>query len=73
MTILFSVFGEKPPIVRLYWCAKLIHKNYEESNELFIHFQNFVGARQILKLNVELVQASCGTRALIFDYVEYRK
>ena len=72
MTIMFAAFEDKPLILRLYGTAKVIHKNDDQWKDLITSFPNFVGARQIFDLNIDLVQSSCGFGVPLFDYVEDR-
>ncbi|OIQ98610.1 pyridoxamine 5'-phosphate oxidase [mine drainage metagenome] len=60
MTIMFCAFAGPPLILRLYGMAKVVHKNDDDWNELFAHFNPLPGARQIFDLSIDLVQTSCG-------------
>lgn len=60
MTIMFCAFEGKPLILRLYGKAKIYHKEdtiYIKHSTLF---PNYLGARQIIVLNIDKVQTSCG-------------
>ena len=60
MTIMFCSFKEKPLILRLYGKAKVFHpRDLEFSNHLDL-FPDFAGARQIIEMDVDFVQSSCG-------------
>jgi hypothetical protein len=60
MTIMFCSFGKQPLIMRLYGQADVIHPRHEQWGELLGLFPDAVGARQIFRVNLELVQTSCG-------------
>ena len=60
MTIMFCAFEGAPLILRLYGTARVVHKNDDDWEELFTHFNPLPGARQIFDLSIELVQTSCG-------------
>ena len=60
MTVMFCSFDKQPLIMRLYGQATTIHTRDESWDELAGLFPEYVGARQIFKLDLELVQTSCG-------------
>jgi len=60
MTIMFCAFEGKPLILRLYGNAKALHPRDPEWNDYIHLFPNFVGSRQLLLMDIELVQTSCG-------------
>ncbi len=60
MTIMFCSFEKMPLILRLYGKAKIYHENDKEYMEYSLLFEEFIGARQIIVMNVNLVQTSCG-------------
>lgn len=60
MTIMFCAFEGPPLILRLYGTARVVHKNDDDWEQLFAHFNPLPGARQIFDLSIELVQTSCG-------------
>ncbi|MEM1327882.1 MAG: pyridoxamine 5'-phosphate oxidase family protein [Bacteroidota bacterium] len=60
MTIMFCAFEGKPLILRLYGKAELYHERDQAFQEYMTLFPPNVGARQIIKLQVDLVQTSCG-------------
>jgi len=60
MTIMFCSFDAAPLILRLYGRAEVVHKHDEQWQGLYQRFEGNIGARQIFKLNVDLVQTSCG-------------
>lgn len=68
MTIMFCSFGRQPLILRLYGLAQVIHPRDAGWNKLIMQFDDHVGARQIFRLAVDLVQTSCGYAVPHCDY-----
>jgi hypothetical protein len=60
MTIMFSSFDVLPLILRLYGHAKAHHRGGELFEQYIHHFPNYSGARQIIEVDIDLVQTSCG-------------
>jgi hypothetical protein len=73
MTIMFAAFEGRPVILRLYGNAIAVHHNDPEWSELYNLFSPILGARQIFKLSIEMVQTSCGMSVPFFDYVADRE
>ena len=73
MTIMFAAFEGRPMILRLYGKATVIHMNDAPWAELISLFDPLPGVRQILDLEVDLVQTSCGMGVPLFDYVGDRQ
>ena len=72
MTIMFCSFEEKPLILRLYGHAKIYLPNDNEYRKLSGHFMSHVGARQIIDLEVDLVQTSCGFAVPFMEFKSER-
>ena len=72
MTLMFCAFEGSPMILRLYGHAKVIHPRDEEWDGLFSMFRPIPGARQIMDMQVDLVQESCGMAVPLFDFNEQR-
>lgn len=72
MTIMFCAFEGKPMILRLYGTAWIFHSWDEKFQEYFRLFQDFTGARQIIEMDVDLVQTSCGFAVPYMDFKEER-
>jgi hypothetical protein len=68
MTIMFCSFAKQPLILRLYGKSKVIHPRDSKWKKLSSLFDEHVGARQFFHLNIELVQASCGSAVPFFEY-----
>lgn len=72
MTIMFCAFEGKPMILRLYGSAKIYHERDEEFQNYINLFEKNVGSRQIIELDVDLVQTSCGYAVPFMDFKEER-
>jgi predicted pyridoxine 5'-phosphate oxidase superfamily flavin-nucleotide-binding protein len=72
MTIMFCSFDEKPLILRLYGNAKIYHENDVEFQKQISLFPKHIGARQIIEMDVDLVQTSCGFAVPFMDFKEER-
>lgn len=75
LTLMFCSFEGAPLILRLYGTARVVRRGSDEYTELLAaHFGDAetVGARQMILLNVDLVQTSCGFNVPLFDYVGER-
>ncbi|OQY48597.1 MAG: pyridoxamine 5'-phosphate oxidase family protein [Candidatus Parabeggiatoa sp. nov. 2] len=73
MTIMFCAFEGNPLILRLYGYANVFHQRDLEWNNLISLFPPQIGARQIIEVNVDLVQTSCGAAVPRFEFVEERE
>lgn len=72
MTIMFCSFEEKPMILRLYGKAKIYHKRDDEFQEYLPLFPKNAGTRQIIAMDIDLVQTSCGFAVPLMDFKEER-
>ncbi|MEM9332066.1 MAG: pyridoxamine 5'-phosphate oxidase family protein [Pseudomonadota bacterium] len=61
MTIMFCEFSGEAKILRVYGQAEVIHPRDPQWADTVIQFETLAGSRQIFKLDIELVQLSCGT------------
>lgn len=71
MTIMFCAVADKPMILRLYGRGEIFpHATPDYVNLRDEHFGGTdpAGARQIVRLAVDLVQTSCGYAVPLFDY-----
>lgn len=76
MTIMLCAFEGPPQILRLYGQGEILHRSSEAyARTLADHFAGAAppGARQIVRLDVEIVQTSCGFGVPLFDFQEERK
>ncbi|MFK7799393.1 MAG: pyridoxamine 5'-phosphate oxidase family protein, partial [Aureispira sp.] len=72
MTIMFCAFEGKPLILRLYGQAQVYHERDETYQQYIGLFEVDAGARQIITLDIDLVQTSCGYAVPIMTYEEER-
>jgi len=72
MTIMFCAFESKPLILRAYGKA-VIHHEWDAAYEQYIDlFPSIAGSRQIIEMEVDLVQTSCGYAVPFMDFKEER-
>lgn len=72
MTIMFCSFTEKPLILRLYGNGQVIGPKDAEWSKFYSLFNPLPGERQIILLNINSVQTSCGFGVPIFEFKEER-
>lgn len=60
LTIMLCSFGEKPMILRLYGRGRIVLPQDGDWDALHAHFPHFAGERQIVVLEVDSLQTSCG-------------
>ncbi|MEH6519526.1 MAG: pyridoxamine 5'-phosphate oxidase family protein [Halioglobus sp.] len=68
MTVMFCSFDKQPLILRLYGQAKVLHPRDEGWGALSQLFPDYVSARQIFDLRIELVQGSCGYAVPYYEH-----
>ena len=68
MTLMFCAFEGLPNILRLYGQARAFHPRDPEWQDLLSFFPTLPGARQIIDMQVVLVQNSCGMAVPHFEY-----
>jgi hypothetical protein len=73
ITIMFCSFSEQPMILRLYGQGRVIHPRDQEWQTVSPLFDSLPGKRQIIMINVELVQTSCGYGVPIYEFKEERQ
>jgi len=72
LTIMFCAFEGDPVILHLYGQGQSLMRGTPEYAELLPHFEEVPGARQIVRLAVDLVQTSCDLGVPLFDYKNER-
>lgn len=72
MTIMFCAFEGKPLILRLYGSAKIYHPRDSKFKEYLELFPKVAGSRQIVEMDIDLVQTSCGYAVPFMDFKEDR-
>lgn len=76
MTIMMCSFEGAPLILRLFGQGETLHRDSAAYKDLLeTHFGGEAppGARQIIRLNIELAQTSCGFGVPLYDYQEDRR
>lgn len=72
MTIMFCSFEKNPLILRLYGTAKARHAKDDEYQEYIGLFPETPGSRQIMVMDVDMVQTSCGYAVPFMEFKEER-
>lgn len=72
ITVMFCAFEGKPLILRLYGHAQVYHINDPQWEKYASLFPEMTGARQLVDIEVDLVQTSCGMSIPLMDFVEER-
>ncbi len=72
ITIMFCSFEGKPLILRLYGKATVFHERDEAYHSYIDLFPKIMGARQIVEIEVENIQTSCGYAVPIMEFKEER-
>lgn len=73
MTIMFCSFDDRPLILRLYGQGKVISSRSDRWHELHCFFPSLPGERQIVVLDIDSVQTSCGYGVPIYEFKEERQ
>jgi hypothetical protein len=73
MTIMFCSFTEQPLILRLYGQGKALRPRHLEWQEFHPLFDATPGERQIVVLNIEAVQTSCGFGVPLYEFKQQRE
>lgn len=73
ITVMFCAFEGPPMILRLYAKGTVIHPKHALWDELIDLFPDLGGKRQIIDLEIETVQTSCGMSIPFYDFVSERK
>ena len=68
LTFMFCAYEGDPVILRLYGRGESLPRGGAEYAALIDRFDPIPGARQIVRLDVDLVQTSCGMAVPFFDY-----
>lgn len=72
MTIMFCSFDKQPLILRLYGKGEVIQPQEAAWEALSKHFPDYQGARQIIVLNIESLQTSCGYGVPRMEFIAER-
>jgi hypothetical protein len=68
MTLMFCSFDAEPLILRLYGRGHVVRRQDAAWAELRRHFPALAGERQLIVLDIDSVQTSCGYAVPLFDY-----
>lgn len=68
LTFMFCSFEQTPMILRLYGQGEVISPSEPGWKDWSQHFECFPGTRQIVVLNIESVQTSCGYAVPQYDF-----
>ena len=72
ITLMFCAFQGNALILRVYGRGRVIHPRDAEWDDLIGLFPTLAGSRQIIDVNIDGVQQSCGSGVPKFDLVEDR-
>ncbi len=67
MTIMMCSFGERPLVLRLYGRGRVVRPSDPEWGALHAHFPAFPGERQIVVLDLDSAQTSCGFAVPVYE------
>jgi hypothetical protein len=73
ITIMFCAFEGEPMILRLYGRGTSRLRGSDDYKALLSSFEELPGARQIVTIDIDLVQSSCGMAVPLYDYAEERE
>ena len=68
MTVMFCSFTEQPMILRCYGTARAIHPRDDEWGEYLSMLPGHPSARQLLLMDIEMVQTSCGFGVPFYEF-----
>ena len=68
MTMMFCSFDADPLILRLYGHGRAVRRQDPEWHVLRRHFPDLPGERQLIVLDIDSVQTSCGYAVPLFGY-----
>ncbi len=72
ITVMFCAFEGAPLILRIYGKATIYHPRDTAYQDLIGLFPKIAGARQLIDIEVEMVQTSCGMGVPYYDFKEDR-
>jgi hypothetical protein len=73
MTVMLCSFSAQPLILRIYGRGRVVRPEDEEWATLRPHFPHLPGERQIVLLEVESAQTSCGFAVPVYELKEERQ
>ncbi|MEB3231663.1 MAG: pyridoxamine 5'-phosphate oxidase family protein [Leptolyngbyaceae bacterium] len=72
ITIMFCSFTKKPLILRLYGQGRMIQPRHPDWNLFYQEFEPVSGNRQIMVMEIESLQTSCGYGVPMFEFQQQR-
>ena len=72
-TIMMCSFGRKPLILRLYGRGRVLDADHPDWDSTLAKFEKLPGYRQIILLDIESVQTSCGYAVPLADEMRERE
>ena len=72
ITIMFCSFDEKPLILRLYGYGRALHPRDAEWAEYAALFPQSAGSRNVILIEIDSLQTSCGFGVPLYDYRDER-
>ena len=73
LTIMFCSFDENPLIARLYGTGAIVNARDDRWPGLLRRFRPFPGVRQIILMQVDSLQTSCGFAVPVFEFRQERE
>ena len=73
MTIMFCAFDGAPLILRLYGHGRVVRPRDADWDTLLARFDSLPGLRQIVVLQIESVQTSCGFAVPLYEFAGDRR
>ncbi len=73
ITVMFCAFEGAPMILRLFGKGNVINPNDKEWSNSIAHFPKLAGTRQIIAIDIDMVQTSCGMSIPYFDFKDERR
>lgn len=73
ITIMFCSFSDKPLILRLYGRGRVISFRHKEWDKFYSLFQPTPGERQIIAINIDSAQTSCGHGVPLYEFKAERQ
>jgi hypothetical protein len=73
ITVMFCAFEGKPMILRLYGHGRAYHHRDAEWDQYINLFPKLEGARQLIDIQIDTVQTSCGMAVPFMDYNRERE
>ncbi|MDT8446400.1 MAG: pyridoxamine 5'-phosphate oxidase family protein [bacterium] len=68
ITVMFCSFDQKPLILKLYGQGRAVYPRHPEWEELYSQFTPHLAARQIVLVQLDSAQTSCGYGVPFFEY-----